>query len=355
MTAAAHTSASPEAGKRVLWTWARLLAGAALLGFLCWQLGTGALLDGLRAVTVPAVAAALVIGLLTTVFSAARWVLIARSLGLRLPLGAAVASYYRALFLNVVLPGGVLGDVHRAVRHGKDEGDVGRGVRAVVLERTGGQVVLIAAGVAVLTAQPTLVPTQAREVITMIGIALVPVVLCLLAVAPVVARRWADSGSKWRRGTAATVADLRTGLLSRRTWPGVLGFSAAALAGHLTLFLVAARVAGTDAPITQLLPIFLLALLAMGLPVNVGGWGPREGVTALTFGVAGLGAAQGLTVAVVYGLLSAVASLPGAGVLAFGSRRSAAADPASLQRVEAVPERLDEPVEHVPAFSGGRQ
>ncbi|QFU86970.1 lysylphosphatidylglycerol synthase transmembrane domain-containing protein [Amycolatopsis sp. YIM 10] len=343
MTAAVLTPGLSEAGKRLLWSWLRLLAGVGIIGFLCWQLGTGALLDGLRAVNLPAVAAALGVGLLTTVFSAARWVLIARRLGLRLPLGEAVAAYYRALFLNVALPGGVLGDVHRAVRHGKDEGDLGRGVRAVVLERTGGQVVLIAAGIAVLSAQPTLVPEQAREVITTIGLALVPVAIGLLAVAPAVARRWADSGSKWRRGVAVTVADVRTGLLSAKAWPGVFVLSAAALAGHLALFLVAARVAGTDASIAQLLPIFLLALLAMGLPINVGGWGPREGVTALSFGAAGLGAAQGLTVAVVYGLLSAVASLPGAGVLVFGPRRSA-------ERGEAVTERRDEPVEHVPAL-----
>ena len=59
----------------------------------------------------------------------------------------------------------------------------------------------------------------------------------------------------------------------------------------------------------------VLALLAMALPLNVGGWGPREGVTAWAFGAAGLGAAQGLTVAVVYGVLAFAASLPGVGVL----------------------------------------
>ncbi|MBW8707220.1 hypothetical protein MBT84_47065 [Streptomyces sp. MBT84] len=53
----------------------------------------------------------------------------------------------------------------------------------------------------------------------------------------------------------------------------------------------------------------------MGLPLNVGGWGPREGVTAWAFGAAGLGAETGLTVAVVYGVLSFVASLPGIPVL----------------------------------------
>jgi 5-amino-6-(5-phosphoribosylamino)uracil reductase len=87
------------------------------------------------------------------------------------------------------------------------------------------------------------------------------------------------------------------------------------LVGHLATFLVAARAAGSSAPIAQLVPLMLLALLAMALPVNVGGWGPREGVFAWAFGAAGLSAAQGFTIAVVYGLFAFVASLPGAGVL----------------------------------------
>ena len=79
-----------------------------------------------------------------------------------------------------------------------------------------------------------------------------------------------------------TAADVRTGALARGAWPVLLGLSAAALAGYLVLFLVAARSAGATAPTLALLPPLLLALIAMGLPISVGGWGPREGVAALS-------------------------------------------------------------------------
>jgi hypothetical protein len=59
----------------------------------------------------------------------------------------------------------------------------------------------------------------------------------------------------------------------------------------------------------------LLVLLVMVLP-SVGGWGPREGMTAWVFAAAGLGAAQGVATAVVYGVMVLVASLPGAAFLA---------------------------------------
>jgi hypothetical protein len=48
------------------------------------------------------------------------------------PLGTAIAAYYRSQFLSGALPGGVLGDVHRGVRHGRDAGDLGRGLPAVL-------------------------------------------------------------------------------------------------------------------------------------------------------------------------------------------------------------------------------
>ena len=63
-----------------------------------------------------------------------------------------------------------------------------------------------------------------------------------------------------------------------------------------------------------MLPLALLVLAAAALP-NIGGWGPREGVTAWAFAAAGLGASQGVATAVVYGVMALVASLPGAAVL----------------------------------------
>jgi len=297
---------------KAAWPKLRIVLGIVILGALFVRLGTRTFVDGLRVIDAGDVLAALAIGLATTVLSAGRWVLVARRLGLRLDLGAAVADYYRAIFLNSVLPAGVLGDVHRALEHGRQEGDVARGVRAVVLERVAGQAVVVVAGVAVLLTGPAVAPARGMVLIVL-------AVAAGLAVFMLAGRRWGRDGSGLRR----TVEDVRAGLLARSAWPGITLLSTAALAGHVTLFVVAARAAGATAPVTQLIPLVLLALLAMGLPVNVGGWGPREGVAALVFGAAGLGASLGLTTAVVYGVLALVASLPGAGVLVVRARVSA--------------------------------
>ncbi|MDG4766890.1 lysylphosphatidylglycerol synthase transmembrane domain-containing protein [Solwaraspora sp. WMMD406] len=328
-----HHSGWPwDAVRARIWQWGRLLAGVAILVLLAWRLGTGAFLDGLRVIDAGTLLVALGIGLLTTVCSAARWCLVARGLGIALPLGTAVADYYRALFLNAALPGGVLGDVHRAVRHGREVRDVGRGVRAVVLERTAGQVVLFGVATAVLLTLPVPIPpgfAAMAETAAVAGALVAMAMVVTVAVVTVVRRSspGARSGpSWWTRAVRRTRCDLRSGLLARGTWPGVTLLSVVVLGGHLATFLVAARAAGSSAPIGQLVPLMVLALLAMAVPLNVGGWGPREGVTAWAFGAAGLGAGLGLTVAVVYGLLALTASLPGAAVLAVRGLRQTRAD-----------------------------
>ncbi|WP_240925600.1 lysylphosphatidylglycerol synthase transmembrane domain-containing protein [Micromonospora sp. CMU55-4] len=284
------------------------MLGLAVLAVLVASVGTGPFLAGLRLIDAPALAAALGIGVITTVCCAWRWSLVAGGLGVRLPMRAAVAHCYRAIFLNSTLPGGVLGDVHRAVRHGRDAGDVARGVRAVVWERTAGQVVQVVIAVALLAA----FPSPVRRYLPWLAAGLAVVALALALAARAVPR---SGASRWARAAGTVVADVRSGVLGRRTWAGVVIASTVVFAGHLATFVVAARTAGTDAPLSRLLPLTLLALLAMAVPLNVGGFGPREGVAAWAFASAGLTAAQGVATGTVYGALVLVASLPGAAVL----------------------------------------
>ena len=89
-----------------------------------------------------------------------------------------------------------------------------------------------------------------------------------------------------------------------------------------------------------LLPPLLLALIAMGLPISVGGWGPREGVAALAFWMAGLGAPLGVTTSVAYGALALIASLPGGVVLL--ARRFGRTRPAAEPLAEPVDDGLDD-------------
>jgi uncharacterized membrane protein YbhN (UPF0104 family) len=230
-----------------------------------------------------------------------------------MPLRTAVAAYYTSQFLNATLPGAVMGDMHRAVRHGREGGDLGRSLRAVAWERASGFGVQMALTVGVVLLLPwpagSPLPLIAWPVAVVAGVALVAVPLRL------------NPRRLPARIARAVTTDLRDAVLARRAWPGILLASAVAVLGHAAVFLVAVRATGTDASLGRLLPLALVVLMASAVPTNIAGWGPREGMAAWAFGSVGLSAAAGVTVAVVYGVLALVATLPGAVVLVVGRQR----------------------------------
>jgi uncharacterized membrane protein YbhN (UPF0104 family) len=242
--------------------WLRVAAGLTVLAVLLWQLGTGPFVDGLLAISPWAVAVALVVTAATTWCCAVRWSLVSERVGERVPVRTAYLAYYRSMLVNATLPGGVVGDVHRGIRHGW---------RGVAWERGLGYAVQLA----------------------VVGTLVLP--------------------SPWRWVGLAALAGLVV------AGGAVVALSAAAVAGHLVVFLVAADAAGVALSPVQLLPVGALVLLGAAIPLNVAGWGPREGVSAWAFTTAGSSAAAGLTVAVTFGVLAMVATLPG--LLVLGSRR----------------------------------
>ena len=289
----------------------RLAVAVTVLWFLWRRVGAAPFKDGLRAVTWQAVVAAVTLTAVTTVCSAWRWRVVARALGVGIGLPRAVCAYYRSLFLNSVLFGGVVGDVHRAVAHGRRAGDVVLGLRAVAWERLCGQVIQAAVTAVVLLTLPSPVrPALPYMLAALAGLA--GVAGCAALVVRGTARR---GGSRLTRAARAVSADVRHGLLASDVWPQLMLASVLVVAGHTATFLIAARVAGSTAPLGELVALLLVVQCVMVIPLSIGGWGLREGAAAWAFGAAGLGAAAGVTVATLYAVLMLGAVSPGAGLL----------------------------------------
>lgn len=302
---------------RLAWSWSGLI-GAVVLGTVLWWTGPDPFVAGVSSLDGETLALGAALALPTTVAGAWRWHLVARGLGVGVDLRPAVASCYRAQFLNVALPGGVLGDLHRGVRHGRIAGATGLGLRSVVWERVAGQVVQAVILLAVLLLLPSPVRSSAATAPEALAAAVAATVLGLMLFRRAVLK----AASRWLpRIAEALREDVRRGVLARAAWPGVVLASVLAVAGHVATYVVAARAVGVTASTATLLPLALLVLVAAGLPTNVAGWGPREGMAAWTFAAAGLGAAQGVATAAAYGALVLVASLPGAVLLVTASAR----------------------------------
>ena len=249
---------------------------------------------------------AVLISILQVIGSAWRWRFTASQLGIGLSLRQAIQEYYLATFLNQTLPGGVMGDVSRAVRHSRillnsGFGKTGKAVCAVILERLSGQMVMFVTAVIslmFLSINFDLIPS-----FWMFG----SVVLVFLAIGLTVA--WI--GSRDESFAGVVLRDARTALFSRRAFPVQLVSSSLIVSSYLVMYVVVARAVGVSTPTLELAPLIAPVLIAMLLPITVAGWGLREAAAALLWGVVGLTVSDGVVVSMGYGVVVLLSSLPG--------------------------------------------
>jgi len=303
MAVTKRATARMRAALRSTWvrTTIRFAVGGIVLIAVIAHVGTGPVVRGIVSVDARTISAALVLAAIATAAAAWRWRLIAIRLGVDLSWPSAIGMYYRSQFLNSVLPGGVAGDVHRAVAHGQRAVNLKQSARAVAIERTSGQAVQLALTVMILAcvgAQFT------GPILAAVSLGL-GVVFCAVAAAAAASRRV-------RAALRREARELRAGLGSVRTAGQVALASVVVVACHVATFTIAIAAVGVDVPLMRMLPLALVVLLGASVPLNIGGWGPREGVAGWAFAVAGFGASAGVAASTLFGVLAFIAVAPGA-------------------------------------------
>ena len=278
----------------------RSLVGVGVLIAVVAQVGSGPFLHGLFSIDLRVIAAAFALSAAATAAAAWRWSIIAGRLGVSVPLPAAVGMYYRSQFLNTVLPGGVVGDVHRAITQGRNAGNVAQASRAVAIERTVGQLVQIALAVVVLACFGI---EFEGYLLSALGIGLAVLVLAALAAAAASVRT--------RSALRRELDELSAGVGSPGAFARVVVASIVVVACHVVTFGVAVGAVGASVPPLRLAAIALVVLLAGSIPLSLGGWGPREGIAGWAFAVAGLGASTGVAASALFGVVAMIAVAPG--------------------------------------------
>ncbi|WP_245409948.1 lysylphosphatidylglycerol synthase transmembrane domain-containing protein [Pararhizobium haloflavum] len=248
------------------------------------------------------------------VLSALRWRFTAMRLGQPIGTRTAIGEYYLASLLNLVLPGGVGGDVLRAYRMtaqdagGSSGRDAPATVRAVMLERLAGQAAFCLIAAAGAFAWPLLL-TGSRPEGTLTLLA-----LPLLAVAIVAAAAWAVlrfGPEPARRFVADTGPDIIRAWFRQGAWlvQGVLSIVIALL--YIAVFAIASAAVGAPLSWPAWITLVPLVLLTMLIPISVGGFGIREGAAAALWPLAGHAGSYGLAAALLYALLSIAGAAPG--------------------------------------------
>lgn len=291
---------SAAAGTRRWALAARLSISAALLWLVSRRVDVGDVLTRLAELSPGWVVLGLAISVVQVAILAWRWRYTAARLGMQLPMGTALREYYLGILLNQVLPGGVTGDASRAWRHARSGGPAGPAVRAVILERASGQVVMTLVAVVSVS----WLPWAAAGV----RLAAVLAVLALfgLGLAWLVRRPSRDDSLAGRFRE-----DARRAILAKEVLGAQLGSAVVVVASYIVVFLIAGRAVGSTAPLVSVLPLVAPVLMTMLIPVTVAGWGIREAAATTLWGLAGLTPEDGAVMSVTYGLLVLVSSAPG--------------------------------------------
>lgn len=285
----------------------KLLVCLLLLGGV-WHIGGGArILDTLGQADPFWLVLGFALILPQTILSALRWRLVAARLGVAIPAASAVAEYYVAIFLNQVLPGGVAGDVTRAVRHGFSlQGDgygksYGVAAKAVVYERTAGQIAMVAMSIP--------------------GLALWRVEAAWLAAGILAALLGAATLIRPGGWIGRQLDDFRRAVLALDVVAIQLLFSGFIVVSYVVVFWFCVKSIGLSLTAEMAAIVLPPALLAMAIPITPAGWGLREAAAVGMWLAAGMDAGDAAAASILYGLVNLAGALPGAAFLLFGSRK----------------------------------
>lgn len=249
--------------------------------------------------------------LLHIVLTGVRWRAVLRSLGSLLPLRTAIRLSFIGNFFNQTLPSSIGGDAVRMYLGHRGGLPVARAVTSVLLERVVTVLGLIAL---VLVFQPVLLATDAGEetgavlpwvALLAAGAIAGTLLLTMMDRLPVGLHRF-----RLVRGLAELSADTRR-LMSPRRLAGPMAWTLVTLL-NLTLSLcVLAWGMGIDLGFIEALALFPLVILAVSIPISIGGWGVREGAMVAVLALIEVPSESAFALSVVFGLISIAASLPG--------------------------------------------
>jgi uncharacterized membrane protein YbhN (UPF0104 family) len=278
----------------------RTAAALAVVAATIAVVGVSPFLDGLASISPTTILAAAVLAAVATAAAAWRWRIVSAGFGLPLAWTEAFGSYYRSQFLNTVLPGGVVGDVHRAYVHGHQHARVDLAARAVAAERIAGQLVQVVLTLAILL--PLGLSSALAPLAWMSGAITVLVIAAVGAV------------TLSRRGRAVLSREyrmLRPLLVRPLMLLAITVTSVVVVAAHTATFVIAGLAVGVHADPWRLALVALIVLGAAAIPLSIGGWGPREAMAASAFAIGGLGAGAGLAASTAFGVVIVIAVAPG--------------------------------------------
>jgi glycosyltransferase 2 family protein len=306
--------AGTVAGRRSLLL--RVFVSAVLLGIVLVYVDVNDLAAAIRDGEWGWFAAALGLMALAMLPGAARWRLILQKAEIELSRTRAGKTFAASLFLNNVLPTSIGGDAARAWSVGRESGRLLRSALATIVDRTTAVVCLFILAWTALAVDSERVPNVLVRVLLWLTVGLVAAsVFAVLAAAlmpPVLARaprRVMAMVDEARRTLSAWARSAR--LIG---WLLVLGLLYQLLAVVALLFV--GEAVGVDLSFALAAITAAIVVVAMLVPISVGGLGIREGGFVLLLGEAGIDGAEATLISLLSSAAVLVSSAAVVGLLA---------------------------------------
>ena len=256
-------------------------------------------------------------------FSAKRWQITADSLGVQLPFRVALSEYYLSAFTNQVLPGGVLGDAARAMRHGYRlsagpvDGEFSDAVYAVMLERLSGQLALFIFVLVGLFFWPGDIRLASYPIMFLICFIVFGISIFLILII--------NRVSMMKLYIAFILREIlsksRRALFDKSVVFKQLIYSLTIVVSYLFSYYLAAKTISLQLTIFEVFIFVPVILFSMVIPLTIAGWGIREASAAAIWSFAGLSSSDGVAISITYGVIILLSALPGVFVLIFSSNR----------------------------------
>ncbi|HJL18411.1 MAG TPA: lysylphosphatidylglycerol synthase transmembrane domain-containing protein [Sandaracinaceae bacterium LLY-WYZ-13_1] len=320
----------PPSRRRLLLA-AKALVSLGLLGWLGWRMlardGVDALTARLGTLDAGWLGLAVALHFVAVLAGTARWRLLLRAASVRLPFAFLARSFLIGRFVGAFTPSTTGLDGWRLYEAGKASGEMGRSAAVIGVEKLVGLVgmALVCAALVPFGGLDLMGPAALAAAAAMAAGALIG----LWAMGrPDVSRRLAARLPAALRARAERMIDaVADSRVSARTSLRAVGLG---VLSHLALSAVFWATAGslgvTAAPAT-LLVVGNAIVLAVLLPVSIGGVGVREGVAVVLLASAGVSATDAVLVALLGYLTGQVPALVGGVWMALGRPRPEPASP----------------------------
>ena len=315
---------APTPSRRIASTAAKVAVTLALYGAVLYKIDIHKIWACLRTAELGWVALAVATYVAGQWLSAYKWWLLLRPVGLVVPYLRMVGFYFVGMFFNIFLPTIVGGDAVKAIVLARETRAVARSTMSVFMERNVGLFALLSIATAAAAFAPP-VPVMHLSLLSLTLLLSAGFLVANVVIANRHAYRFVDyliamTPLARIRSRASSLYDAVVPY--RRAWgviTATVGLSFVFQAVVILVVFLNAKALAQDVPVSALAVFVPLISLAGMLPFSVNGLGIREALYALLFGRIGIPAEVAVSMALLYFVVTLLASLPG-GVVSVAQR-----------------------------------